>query len=445
MKYFIFALAFVFGVPAGYFLSIKNRFIENTVFFLMIFFTVQNISINFVSRELLRGTSRGFEIGLVDLAALILFFLIIYRKAQYPVKKYPPGSTLYFLYLLFSIISIANSHDLLMSWFEAWKMIRMYFYFWVIYNYINTSDQLQLFMRYVSYIVIYIAFFVLKQKYLEGIFQTSGPFDHQNSMVMYLMVFNSLIFAYLLNQKNIRIWYWLTILGLGIICIISSLSRAGMVLFAISCLIILVLSFSSGISLKKVGITFLLILMGVGVMIKAMDSIVERFENAPEASSNTRILLAQAAQKMADRNLVGIGLNNFGRKIMPPYPYNDHIDYDPDNYEKDNRLVLVETIYLMIAAETGWHNLAVFLILILWTYSLNIKNFFKFKGTQVHFITIGLAGGLLMIYVESAFEWVLKQVNNYYQLMMIFGLIGAMTKIRKVKYKKVRMNAGKTI
>ncbi len=38
-------------------------------------------------------------------------------------------------------------------------------------------------------------------------------------------------------------------------------------------------------------------------------------------------------------------------------------------------------------------------------------------------------GGLLAIYLESTLEWVLKQTNNYYQLMMVFALIAVMKKL----------------
>ena len=57
------------------------------------------------------------------------------------------------------------------------------------------------------------------------------------------------------------------------------------------------------------------------VFIKAWDTISERFITAPKESAETRIMLAQAAVKMANDKALGIGLNNFGLKINA-YPYN---------------------------------------------------------------------------------------------------------------------------
>ena len=112
LKYVIFFMVLIFGVPIGYYISKKNIIVEKVIFFLAIFFTCVEVTINFVSMETYRGTSKGFEIGLVDLSVLVLFFLVIHRKKIFKIKLLPPGSILYIIYFAFSLISYASSEIL---------------------------------------------------------------------------------------------------------------------------------------------------------------------------------------------------------------------------------------------------------------------------------------------------------------------------------------------
>ncbi|MDY6915691.1 MAG: O-antigen ligase family protein [Candidatus Cloacimonadota bacterium] len=401
----------------------------------MIFFTARMEDINFISHEFYRGTSRGFEVGMVDIMTFIIFLLIIHRRKRYPIKLFPPGSILYFIYFFFSFLSIVNATLYLEFFFEIWKMIRMYAYFWVIYNYINSYNKFEELMKDISIIIIFIGIIVLKQKYVDGIFQTYGPFPHQNSLVMYLVVFNSLILAYIMNKRRkIKLWYWLGILGLGTVSVISTFSRAGLLCYAIAMATVLFFSFLEEFSIKKILITFMILVLGLIVLIRAMDSILERFQTAPEASANTRILLAQSAVNMANDKTLGIGLNNFGLKVNLPYSYSDHIE----GMTEETRNGLVETIYLMIAAETGWHNLVIFMIMIFWFYFRNFISYVRYRNTDIHYLTIGIVGGLLGIYLESSLEWVLKQTNNFYQLMLIFAIIVVFPKLER-RYKRLQL------
>jgi hypothetical protein len=429
-KYVVFFITLILGVPLGYSYAKKNPHFEKIIFFLMIFFTVKMEDINFISREAYRGTSKGFEIGLVDICTMIIFLLVMNRRTKYKTTL-PPGSWLYFIYLFFSLISIFNSAIFLYSAFEIWKMVRMYVFFWVVFNYFRNLDQLYDLMGGIAAITIYVTYEVIQQKYIMHIFQTSGPFPHQNSLVMYMIIFCSLIFSYLLNKHHMSLrnfFLWIMIFSMGAGCIVSSLSRAGLVLFGLSCLIILAISLGSGISYKKVGVTAILLLLTLLLLFKAWGPITERFKTAPEQSATTRVDLAIAAVKMANDKLFGIGLNNFGYKINPPYQYSSHIEmYNPEDEEEKNGLV--ETTYLMIAAETGWHNLVVFFLFIFYFLFMNIRNYFSFKGSDFQFVPIAFIGGLLAIYLESSLEWVLKQTNNYYQLMLIFAIIAGMRRI----------------
>jgi hypothetical protein len=201
-------------------------------------------------------------------------------------------------------------------------------------------------------------------------------------------------------------------------------------LFALSCTIIILLSFGAGFTQKKIVVTVILFVLSLAIMFKAWDSISERFKTAPAESANTRVNLAIAAMKMVKDKPLGIGLNNLGIKINPPWQYSNHIEMiNPDDEEEKNGLV--ETVYLMIAAECGWHTLGVYFIFLFYFYFLNLRNYFVYKKSEYQFVTIALLGGLLGIYLESGLEWVLKQTNNFYQLMLVFALISIMYKLER--------------
>lgn len=429
LKYIIFFFVLFIGVPIGVIFAKRFIYIEKFFWFLLLFFTARTEDINFISMETYRGTSRGFEIGLVDITAIILFFLIYSRKDKYPITL-PPASYIYFLYFTFSFISIMNSDVYVYSFFELWKMVRMYFYFFVVYNLVRSFDDIEDFLKYMVIIVGFITIIVLKQKYLDGMFQTKGPFPHQNSLVMYMIVYGSVFLSYLLNVKDAKIYVWIIAFGAASVDIISTLSRGGMAVFSISIFIIFLLSYRNKFTMKKLGITLVFFICATGILYKASDTIMERIKTAPEESLDVRVVLAQAAQNMANDKVFGVGLNNFGLKINPPYHYGDHIERKND----DEKGGIVETVYLLIAAETGWANLFVFISFLMFFYFENIKNYMALKKGKLkkyRYIPMAFIGCLTSMYLQSTMEWVLKQTNNFYQLMFIFAIIAVVSKLIK--------------
>ena len=208
LKYLVFFVVLIVGVPTGYMLALKYKWIEKLVFFLFIFFTCEMVDINFVSMETYRGTSKGFEFGMVDIAMYILLLLSFKRAKQYNIEWFPPGAILYILYFLCSLISIIHSDIFIYSAFEITKMIRMYLYFWIAYNYIQNEEQLETLMHSVGIIIFYIFFSVVKQKYLLGMFQAMGPFPHQNSLTMYISILGALALSRVLNRNKISVPLW---------------------------------------------------------------------------------------------------------------------------------------------------------------------------------------------------------------------------------------------
>lgn len=439
IKYIVFFLVMLVGVPLGYSFALKYDKVERAIFFLMVFFTAKMEDINFVSRETERITSKGFEIGMVDICTMIIFLVVLHKNGA--KNSMPRGAVWYFVYFGLSIVSIVNADFFLYSMFEVWTMTKMFFYFWTIYNYVDTEKKYFDFLKGVAAITIYVFYEVIKQKYFDGKFQTAGPFPHQNSLVMYMIIFGTISFSYLVNKVDLsvdKLIVWIMIFGMASVSVISSLSRAGLPLYGFAIVIVLGLSLMNGLQIKKIAITIFLVIMSLAVVARAWNSISERFRTAPEESALVRVALAQAAVKMAnDEKLhyMGVGLNNFGKAINPPYPYSSHIEMN-DEEDEDEKNGLVETIYLMIAAESGWHTLVFFFIFLFYYYFLNLVNVFRYRGQDLQFLAIGLVGGLLAIYIESGLEWVLKQTNNFYQLMLIFALIAGMDKLHKLKQER---------
>jgi hypothetical protein len=439
LKYIVFFGVVVVGVPVGFAFAKENKYVERVILFLAIFFTCQTQSINFISREFYKGTSKGFEFTLVDIVSIILFLLIIHRKDTNKITLFPPGAILYFLYFSISCISTFNAAESLYSFFEIQKLARVYIYYWILFNYIRDEKQLKSIVFDMSLVMAYVFWEVFKEKYINHGHQCSGPFSHQNAMCMYSEFFGCVIFAAVLNQKKgasfLKTLFLLATFGGAAICVLFSLSRGGLVAFGMALGIIFFVSYTTRISVKKMAVTLFFITMGTLVLLKAWPTIYNRFTKAPKNSANTRVLLAIAAQNMADDKFFGIGLNNFGIKILPPYPYGDHIEKTASNSDG----AVVETTYLLIAAETGWVNLGVFLAYLMLFYWKNLLNCFRYRKDELNFIPFAFLGALTAVYFQSTLEWVLRQTNNSYQLMIIFAMIGAMSRMHKDKKKQLKL------
>jgi O-antigen ligase len=356
---------------------------------------------------------------------LVLFFVVAFNRRRYKkLTVLPPGSLLYAIYFAISLLSFSQSDNLLYSGFEITKMIRMYLCYWIMVNWFQDESNIEYFVRVIPFVIIYIFGYTFMQKYAWGIYQCYGPLPHQNSLVMYMIMFNGLIFSKLMNRRNNQVEdvFILGIFGIGSLCVMFTLSRAGLLCYIICLFVIFMLSFLSEFTTKKIVLTLLLAVFGVIVVGFAMKTLIERFSRAPPQSLQSRKDLALAAVNMANSGPLGVGLNNFGLKVNPPYEYALHIDRTKYFYKEG----IVETVYLLIAAETGWFNLFIFLWWLLSFYGRNLLNIIRYRGETLQYASIAMAGALTGVYIESVLEWVLKQTSNFYQLMILFALISAM-------------------
>ncbi|MEA4861777.1 MAG: O-antigen ligase family protein [Victivallaceae bacterium] len=392
----------------------------------MISMNIANVTVfSFFPEPDWTGTARGYTITVVDILALIVVGSMLFME-DYRFSFFPRGWWLYGLYFMFGLFSGINA-ELPLHWsFEVERMIFMYIFFLASYNFITYHRDLRPVIYTIS-VSLFIMFVVgVYQKYLGGKFQISSTMPHQNSMGLFCIMYSSILLGALFNEPLRPRDYAIMFPGLigGAALLVFSLSRGGMVCFVMAIMIVLVLSLIyGGMSRRKVALVVVMSLAVILPAIKAAPQLIRRFENAPEASKITRINLALCATRIAHDHFLGIGLNNFALYSGwgSPYAPEQFANFRATDSTRNTGGV-VETIYLLVAAECGWGGLAALLGWFFYYFRMALLNVLYLKYRRCFGISIGIFAGMTSNFIHSTLEWSLKQHSNFYQLMFVFAL-----------------------
>jgi len=433
VKYVLFMIALSGVVPAA-FLAAYNRKLMRLIAFMMLatVLVFNQTAINFMSHETYRGTSRGMEISAIHLCAFSLLLAILIRKGR--LKLVPDaGIWVFLVYFLLSLLSIVNSANVLFSFFEVWKMVMLYVVFIAAWNYMDLTGDVEVFL-YGMAAVVFLNFGVVVWGYFRQVYQASGVFPHQNSMGMYMALAGNLFLACFFSAKDhFRRGFFAIAFVVASVSLVRTFSRGAIACYPIGCGLTMIASLMYEFDRRKV-----MLIAGVGCAalvgsLLFVNRVIERFETAPERSASTRVELAASALKMMNDKVLGVGLNNWGIKINPPYPYarerNDKSEFNDE--AKDG---IVETVYLLVGAECGYGGLLALLVWFGYYWTLALRMLKKMKYTPWFFIVAGAFGGLPANYLQSVLEWVLKQQINFIQLVVIFAMLSFVS----YQYKKER-------
>ena len=279
-------------------------------------------------------------------------------------------------------------------------------------------------------IVAAVTFLTVVFQHVKGIHQANGLFPHQNSMGMYMCLIAPVFFAYYFNRNK----GWKRFLFAGFFLAASAAcmrtySRGAMVCLPFGCMITAILSLRYQFHMRKIQILLPIFLVCFFGALLLLPNIIKRFENAPKESLMTRQYLAASAwNMMKDKPFAGVGLNNWGIKINPPYPYCEYRYEAPKRFAKEFKEGIVETSYLLVGAECGFPALAAFLAWLGYYYVAACKLVKKLRRTELFYIPVGIVGGLSAVYLQSTLEWVMKQQVNFIQMMMLFAALSILFK-----------------
>ena len=425
MKYAVFAIAMMGVPPLAVIISMNKAWMKYAVWAMIAALAVyQGTAINFFSNEHYRGTSRGMEVSVVYLfAAAMLIAAAIKRRSPKLVPSW--GAAVFVLYFALCLPSWTTAENTLFSWMEIWKMIMLYMTYLSVRAYLNVTDDVKSIVKGLAAFVVF-NFLLIVKDHLMGVYQPRGVFPHQNGLAMAMHLFANLFFASFLAGG----WRGPMLNTMAFVaasaCIVRTYSRGAMAMIPLSFAITFSLMTFVGLKTPK-GRLFKrvmpLALAGLVGLAAMLPRIVERFKSAPEASKNTRIELALCAKEMIlDEPWCGVGINNWGIKINPPYEYAERAGRNTNRGEEFQDGI-VETVYLLVGAECGIPALAAMILWFAWYLLLGVRLVKRLKGTPYVAIPAGLAGGLVACYLQSCLEWVLRQQMNLILLMFFFAVL----------------------
>jgi hypothetical protein len=361
-----------------------------------------------------RGDSDAFQIAILDLVAAALFVALPRPKqpAPYRASRY--------VYLFFAVFSISAAVVPLYSLFSITTLVRGYFLLVVVSRLAENPELANSLGRGLAIGVIYSAVIALKQRYIDGMHQITGGFEHANSLGMAVNLVGPIALAVLFAGKGDKLG--VATVGSTAICIVLGLSRGSLMMFAFGFGLVILGSLIRQVTRRKVYVSIGLFLAALLLLGKSADSIIDRFVTAPESSVESRDRFEAAAEAMVDDSFFGIGLNQYSHVL----DYGGYADrFEMPLIDRDG---LCHHIYWLTAAELGWLGLIAYLWLIAAPFWTAVRGAFRFKDDVRGDVLLGCAAGMATMHVHGLAEWIARQSSIVYIFWTVVGLTAAMSR-----------------
>jgi hypothetical protein len=446
MKYIIFTLALVLGVPVIAGATAFSKQLKRLAFSVMVvtFLFGSKFSINIMSMEFYRGPVRGFEVTFADIIALGMSIGMLLRTGSKIIWR-PRMFFPLFAFFVFAVVNVQKSLYPIYGWFVVWQLFRMGFMYWCVINFFATEDFdhdsiLALMQGYIAsgWILGAISF---KQKYLDGIYRTNAFFDHSNTVPSFSLIILCVLLTWVICDSKLTtvhfVFGFFASLGL-VFSIFSTGSRTGMVTAAGSmvCAIVLASHKTKRTTRMRFTIVFLLSCMVLGGLM-VMDTVIDRFLNAPESSEEARDEFKIAAVMMADDFQIGVGLNQYSQVLTDLKKYREHFQVMKNEEEGG----VAHHIYLLTAAEMGYVGMYAFVAIVV-LFGLSMVFYGISWKSMEQRLLLALAVGFFVLFLIGFYEWVIRQTTVLYQLVVAVGFGQALIYSVKLQKKKKSRSLG---
>ena len=178
-------------------------------------------------------------------------------------------------------------------------------------------------------------------------------------------------------------------------------------------------------SRQKFILVGLMALAAMPVAVKLAPAIIDRFENAPVESGESRGQANDAAIAMANNHVLGVGLNNYSH-VINNTAYSRFIPNEVDRG-------IVHNIYLLHACEMGWIGLFAFLAVIGNFLLMATKSMFRSRNDSILWVGIGIFAGMSGFWTQSFLEWAFRQTYLTVEFFMLAGFLAALPQLARAE------------
>lgn len=435
---------------AGSLLACLGQRIRDFFFVLLVFLApmIERLDVNFVSHEWYRGTSRGFEVSVLDILAMSLLASAVLRPRPGEARAYwPAGLGAMLLFFAYACFNVAIAEPQIFGCFGLFEMIRGLIVALAVAFYLRSRRELTLYLATLGALVCYEGLLALKQRYLDGIHRVPGSIDDSNSLSVFLCLTAPLFVAAINSQlpRPLKLLGGMAIALAGVGEILT-ISRAGLVTLGAMLLLTTLATIRYTINFRRVAITLAIMLAATGVIAKSWNTLKSRFKesNLQEEYGNTSKLgrgyYIRIAKAIAADRWFGVGFNNwsfwtsnwYGPKLGYHFVHYRGVDKEPSTIippganVDEAQAAPAHSLGALTLGELGWPGFAVFCLVWLRWFSMGASFLWPRAKGPMRRVGVGLFFGLCGLFLQSLTEWVFWQAPIFYTFSILLGVLMAL-------------------
>lgn len=476
------------GSFGGTIISCLSQRIRDLFFFLIVSLTIvtEHVAMNFVSKEWYRGTSRGFEVSLIDILAISLVASAIIRPRRrkvsteatangdpsenpkprvagilevvpgvYQEKRWfwPASFGLMILLFLYACVCVAMADPKIFGLFALSKLLRGILVTLAAAFYVRSERELKLFVFALGATVCFEGLFALGERYLVGLHRVPGTVDDSNSLSMYLCTTAPIFIAVLTSRFPMYLKALAAmVIPVAFVGVILTISRAGLIAILGMFFAATVTTLSYRISFRRILIALVVIAGIGGALAKSWKTVGERFkgdslkkEYRAGHHEQNRGYYIQIAMAIAHDSWFGVGPNNWSYLVSNKYgprlgwhfvPYMD-LDQVPSQIVPAGRDIdepqaaPAHNLAALTVGEMGFGGLAIFTLL--WLRWLLMGASFMWPRTPdpMRRMGVGIFFGMCGTFLQSLTEWVFHQSPIFFTFHIMVGVLASLCYLRK--------------
>ncbi len=400
------------------------------------------LSLTFMPNDGYKQATRGLEIHLADLCALVLFLYLVTPGKRAKVVWSPPMTWPFLFFFLMVFISwvqtdaaIANplagdskrKADLGMEAvfklgvYPIWEMIKLlrgYFIFWIAVNVTRDNKAIEVIKFVASGLLIYLTARALFDRYVLHIHRINAGMGHYNNFNTFVGMLGMFIFPWIFYTKRpgLALFFFLLVIS-AFVCIVLSISRTALVACLLAMLIgtpVLLFRFFTAKNLLFIALAV------VGVVLitaKAYHTLEERFEhkNPTLTSYHNRQRLNSEGVSMARDRLFGVGMGNFSAWSILRYS---------EATGAELGLFAHNTFYLTLG-ETGWPGFIAFVVYWLRFIHIAFYNMISrqsWKDPHVYATVMAVNLSILLLFPQMVFQFTYRVTPVFLLAHLLMGV-----------------------